>query len=408
MATVDEKHANPEVYGYFILLVALAVVPEKLASTPLKSIYKDQLHLGPVGSATIAAIIAIPGYFAFALGLCRDRFNPLKMGDRGFILVFGLGIGLLFVILSRIPLSFNSVAVALLLIFAGQTLIRAAYQALMRNTSEARLMSGRMSTTYQLMVTALPPAATVAGGWLTDHHMSWRTILILVGAGYGALGLFGFWKPAAVYDGLPEKHLVEPAAFWAGIKALANNRAYWVAATIWGLWAFSPGAVTAIYYYMTTTLKMSQAQFSIYDGLTTLTLVPSILLFGLLIKKVSLWRLLLVATVLAIPQMVPLMLIHTAPQAYMAATFMGLTGGLANAAYWSVVIRASPQGLAGAGMLMAISFGHIFVHGSDVLGGYLYNAGGFAACAWVTTAVYMLLLPLIYLIPKNLVSRGDW
>ena len=403
----SRRHATPLVYGYFVLLMTLAIVPEKLASTPLKFIYKDQLHLDAQATATLIAIITIPGYFAFAFGMCRDRFNPLKMGDRGYILVFGSLIGLLFLAISQIPLTLGTIGVCLFLVAASQTLVRAAYQALMRNISEARLMSGRMSTTYQFMTTALPMLATVAGGWLTENKVSWRMILVGVGIGYLSLGLFGKWKPAGVYEGLATSGTTNLANFWSEVRALAKRRAFWIAAVIWGLWAFSPGANTPIYYYMTTTLKMSQTQYSLYDGLTTFTLVPTVLLFGLLIKRFSLWPLVLIATVVAIPQMIPLMLIHNAAQSYIAATFMGLTGGLANAAYWSLVIRASPQGLAGTGMLMAISFGHLSVHGSDILGGWLFKHWGFTGCAVVTTVAYLFLVPLVFMLPRALVKAAD-
>ena len=405
--TPIQRHATPFVYGYFVLLMVLELGPEKLASTPLKFIYKDQLHLDAQGQALLGALIAIPGYFAFAFGLFRDLFNPLKMGDRGYLFLFGSLIGLVFLVLSRVPLTLASLAAGLLIVSAGQMLVRAAYQALMRNTSDQRLMSGRMSTTYQFMVTALPMAATVAGGWLTEHEISWRTILVGVGVGYLSLAAFGLWKPAGVFEGVPLSGSTAPSKFWRDLRSLIRLRAFWIAAAIWGLWAFSPGANTPILNYMTNTLKMSPTQYSIYDGLTTATLVPTVLLFGLLIKRLSLWVLVVIATVVAIPQMIPLMLIHNAGQSYAAATFMGLTGGLANAAYWTLVIRASPKNLAGVGMLMAVSFGFASMKGSDVLGGWIFNNWGFSGCAIVTTVAYLFLIPLIFMLPKALVRPHD-
>ncbi|MHB8637809.1 MAG: MFS transporter [Fimbriimonadaceae bacterium] len=402
-----QRHATPLVYGYFVLLMALELGPEKLSSTPLKFIYKDQLHLDAQGQALLGALIAIPGYLAFAFGLFRDRFNPLKLGDRGYLLVFGSLIGLVFLAISQAPLTITSLATGLLIVSAGQMLVRAAYQALMRNISERRMMSGRMSATYQLMVTTLPMAATVAGGWLTEHQVSWRTILVGVGVGYLGLAAFGLWRPTGVFEDVPLSGSREPSRFWQDVQALMRVRAFWLAAAIWGLWAFSPGANTPILYYMTNSLKMNATQYSVYDGLTTLTLVPTVLLFGLLVKRFSLWRLVVIATVVAIPQMIPLMLIHNAAQSFAAATFMGLTGGLANAAYWTLVLRASPKNLAGVGMLMAISFGFISMKGSDVLGGWIFKHWGFSGCAWVTTAVYLLLIPLIFLLPRALVEPRD-
>ena len=48
--------------------------------------------------------------------------------------------------------------------------------------------------------------------------------------------------------------------------------------------------------------------------------------------------------------------------------------------------------------------------GGDRLGTWIYSAGkenGFLYCVIATTAVYALILPLILIVPKNLISTSD-
>jgi len=227
------------------------------------------------------------------------------------------------------------------------------------------------------------------------------------GCVYLCFALFGLWRPAQVFDGLPPSGEASFAKLRADLKSLFRHRPVWIASAIWGVWAFSPGANTPLLYYWTDTLKLSKTQWGIYGALFSGLSVPTILLFGVLCKRFSLWPLLLVATFVAIPQMLPLMFIHTATQAYIAGSVMALSGGLANAAFWGIVLRACPKELAGTGMLLAISFGYTGFQGSDVLGGWMFQRWGFAGCAWVTTAVYLLLIPLVFALPRALVRPAD-
>jgi len=64
------------------------------------------------------------------------------------------------------------------------------------------------------------------------------------------------------------------------------------------------------------------------------------------------WRmcqgpLLLWGTVVAVPQMVPLLFIHSIAGAFIAAVPIGLMGGVGTAAYLDLIIRSCPRGLQG-------------------------------------------------------------
>lgn len=393
-------------YGYFVVLVSLTLLPTSLASIPLSFLYKNDLHLSATGSAAFKVVVTLPGYLAFAFGMLRDRINPFRMGDRGIMLLSGLGIGLLFAVLGRAPLGMAGLGLGLILVASLVELSRAAYQALMRNVAETRRMSGRMSTTYQFLNNGVPMVAALLGGVLSER-VSWQNTAGLIGLTWVAYALFALLKPKAVFESVAEAPAGERPHLREELRSLLRHRAVWIAAAIWGLWAFSPGANTPLQYYMTDTLKLSREQYGVYSSLFTGLCVPTILLFGPLSKRYALWPLLVAATVIGIPQMLPLMMIHNAAQAYVAGSVMALTGGFANAAFWTVLLRACPRDLAGAGMLLAISFGHISVQGSDLLGGYLFEHSGFAACAWVTTGAYLLLIPLILMLPKELLLARD-
>jgi hypothetical protein len=123
---------------------------------------------------------------------------------------------------------------------------------------------------------------------------------------------------------------------------------------------------------------------------------------------VALRRLLFWGTVVAVPQMVPLILIHTVTGALIAAVPIGLMGGVATAAYLDLLIRSCPPGLQGT-LLMASNAAYYLVSRlGDRLGTELYDHyGGFPVCVAAITIVYALILPVLFLVPKHLTATPD-
>ncbi|MDR3689029.1 MAG: MFS transporter [Fimbriimonas sp.] len=401
-----DLHANPSVYVYVAALSFLFMSPGNLVSTPLQFVYKDQLHLNPAQTAIFKLIINAPGFVAFLFGICRDRFNPLRMGDRGFILVFGSLSGLVFIGIAQVPLTVVALAIGLILWGVAIGLVGAAYQAIMRNVAEARMMSGRMSTVYNLLSSGIPMLALYGGGWLTSL-LPWHSLLILIGCAYLCLGLIALWNPPGVFLGASHAESRSLSQMSQDLKLLLRHRGFWISVTIWGLWSFSPSGPTPLMFYLTDTLRMSPVQYSTFNAIFNGAALPTILLFGFLCKRISLWKLLIVSTLIGIPQWMGVMFIGSPTQSYVVAAVMGLVGGLASTAYYGLLFRACPRELAGTGMLIASSLALIVIEVGNVMGGFIFQRWGFVGCALVTTFAYLFLLPLCFLLPRNLVQPQD-
>jgi hypothetical protein len=138
--------------------------------------------------------------------------------------------------------------------------------------------------------------------------------------------------------------------------------------------------------------------------------IPTFLLYGVLCKRVSLKKLLWWGTIIAIPQMIPLAFIHSGNLAVVLAVPIGLMGGIATAAYYDLAIRSCPAGLQGTLMMLVEGVFLLSGRGGDLLGSYIYNSSptnGFLYCVIATTLVYALILPLILLVPKELIATAD-
>ncbi|MGA2716059.1 MAG: MFS transporter, partial [Bryobacteraceae bacterium] len=134
------------------------------------------------------------------------------------------------------------------------------------------------------------------------------------------------------------------------------------------------------------------------------------LLYGYLCKKVALNKLLWWGTIIAVPQMIPLAFVHSANLALALAVPIGLLGGIATAAYFDLAMRSCPPGLQGTLMMLVDGVFALSARGGDLLGSRIYNSSpthGFLYCVIATTIVYALILPLILLVPKELIATAD-
>jgi MFS family permease len=239
-----------------------------------------------------------------------------------------------------------------------------------------------------------------------DAATAARTLFLVAAAIMALIGLVGLWRPPAVYDHLHAER--SPTSAWDDVRRIVRHWPVYPALGCYFLFSFSPGSDTPLQYYLQNTLHASDADWGAWNAIFAGAFIPTTLLFGALCRKVSLRNLLIWGTVVAVPQMVPLAFIHNVTESFWAAAFIGLTGGVATAAYIAFLIRSCPPGLQGTTMLMATSLYWVAIRFGDVLGTRLYeNAGGFMSCVVAITVVYALIIPVILVAPRALIDTPD-
>ena len=182
------------------------------------------------------------------------------------------------------------------------------------------------------------------------------------------MAFFGFWKPRAVFNHTYDKPQARGSNFVGDVKRLVKHRAVYPAMLIIFLWNFAPGAATPLQFYLTNQLHASDAVYSYYNGIFAASFVPTFLLYGFLCKKVSLNKLLWWGTIVAVPQMIPLALIHSGNAALYLAVPIGLMGGVATAAYYDLAMRSCPPGMQGTLMMLVDGVLALSSRGGDLLG----------------------------------------
>ena len=399
--------------GILIVLLAFGAPSGGLMDIPISFFLKNKLHLKAHEAAEFRLVSAVPLYLSCVFGFIRDTWNPFAMRDRGFMLLFGTISAGLYVFFAFTPVTYVTLLVAVVLLTTSFLFVASAQNGLTSIIGQQHAMSGQISAVWNIFASVPLVGAFLIGGTLSglleDRNADQAArILFLVGAAIMAtVAAYAVWKPRSVFDNVRAEHGTAAHPL-KDFNRLVRHWPIYPALLIWLLWNFAPGSATPLQYYLQNTLHAEDAQWGQWNALFAASFIPTFMVFGLLCQRVPLKTLLLWGTVVAVPQMVPLLFIHSVTGALIAAAPMGLMGGIATAAYLDLIIRSCPRGLQGTTLMMSGGLYFIASRFGDVLGTNLYDYyGGFYACVIAITVVYAMILPTLLLVPKRLIATAD-
>ena len=399
--------------GALIVLMAFGSPSGGLIEIPISFFLKNKLHLTAHELAQFRLLSGIPHYLAFVFGFIRDIWNPFGMKDRGLMMLFGAICAGLYGIFAFTPVTYATLMAAVLLLTTAFLFVSSAQNGLASTLGQQHAMTGQISAVWNIFGSIPTVAALLVGGYLSGmldgrNADEAARILFLSGAALMiVLVLYAAWRPAVVFDNIRAEP-VASASIAGDIRRLARHWPIYPALLIWLLWNFAPGSTTPLQYYLQNTLHAADAQWGQWNAIFAASFIPTFLLFGILSPKLPLKTLLWWGTVVAIPQMVPLLFIDSVTDALIAAAPMGLMGGVASAAYLDLIIRSCPRGLQGTTLMLSGSLFFIVSRFGDVFGTYLYDTfGSFTVCVVAITVVYALILPVLMLVPDDLIATAD-
>jgi MFS family permease len=394
-------------------LLAFASPSGGLIDIPISFLLKNKLHLTAVQVAQFRLIAGVPLFLSWFFGFMRDVWNPLGMSDRGFLVLFGGASALLYSFFAFTPVTYGTLLVALVLLTSAFLFIASAQKGLTATLGQQHVMSGQISAVLNIVGSLTAVAALLVGGNLSNllalkNADDTARTLFLVGAGIMALVVaYGAWRPAVVFDNVRNEQSQHERPT-EDIKRLLRHWPIYPALLIWLLWNFAPGAATPLQYHMQNTLHASDAAWGEWNAVFAASFIPTFLAYGYLCRRFSLRPLLWWGTVIAVPQMVPLLFTHSVAAALIAAVPMGLMGGMSTAAYIDLLIRSCPRGLQGTTLMISNTFLFMVTGFGDLLGTELYErSGNFTVCVIAITVVYALILPTLLLVPRRLTASAD-
>jgi hypothetical protein len=399
--------------GILIVLLAFGGPSGGLIDIPISFFLKNRLHLTAHEVANFRLAAAIPLYLSFVFGFIRDMWNPLGMRDRGFMLVFGGISALLYVFFAFTPMSYATLLVAIVLLTTSFLFVASAQNGLTSAIGQQHAMTGQISAVWNVFLSIPTVVALLIGGTLSDlledksPDQAVRILFLAGAAIMTAVALYALWKPREVFDNVRVENMTDGHPI-EDLKRLVRHWPIYPALLIWLLWNFAPGSATPLQYHLQNNLHATDAQWGQWNAIFAASFIPTFIAYGFLCRRFPLKTLLLWGTVAAVPQMVPVLFIHTVTGALIAAVPIGLMGGVATGAYMDLIIRSCPRGLQGTMLMMSSTLYFVVSRFGDVLGTSLYDHfGGFTVCVIAITVVYALILPTLLLVPERLITTAD-
>ena len=401
-----------QIYLYFApltFLVFLVLPHGYFLDITTSYMLKNQLHAGAVQVSVFRLLTAIPVYLSFIFGLTRDLWNPLGRRDRGFLLIFAPATAAVFLWMAFSHISYWGLLAGMLLVMVTFRLVSAAYWGLLALVGQEKLMSGRLSTLWNIVSSIPYIVGSLASGWVADNFTPAETFVVAAAVAL-IIGAMGLWRPSAVFGGAYEAPQARGAGLLGDVKRLVRHRAIYPAILMIFMFQFSPGSNTPLQFYLTNTLHASDAVYGEYYAIFVAAFIPVFVLYAWLCKRYTLERLLWWGLIITVPQMIPLAFIHSGSDALWLALPIGMMGGVAAAAIYDLAIRSCPPGLQGTMMLLIEAGNQLAYRGGDLLGSEIYTSSpkyGFVYCVIATTIVYALIVPVILLVPKEVMNTTD-
>jgi hypothetical protein len=192
--------------GGLIFLVAFGSPFGGLIDIPITFLLKNKLRLTAPELAAFRLLAATPLYLSFVFGFIRDNWSPFGMRDRGLLRLFGTSTAVLYGVFAFIPISYESLFLAVLLVTTSFLFVASAQNELASMLGQHHAMSGQISAVWNIFTSLPTIAALLVGGTLSDLLENQGTeeagrLLFLVGAAaIAAVAVYTAWQPASMAD----------------------------------------------------------------------------------------------------------------------------------------------------------------------------------------------------------------
>ncbi len=401
--------AHPQCRLFLMIVVGLFVSTfasdSRIAKLPLQFLLKNHLHVGPTAMAAFFGLIGLAWYFKPVAGLLSDVVPFRGTRRRHYLMLSGLGAGLLWAALGLVPHQYKPLMWTLIGANAFAVLASSVSGGLLVEAGQQRGWTGRMGSLRETIIAGTILLSQPVGGYLVGHAFGWT-------CGIAAALFFGLIPAALIL--LPEARQSSPAGqFGRELKTrlgpIFQSRALWLAALFIFLKELSPGFNTPLFYYQTNTLHFSAPFLGWLGALFNATAIGGALLYAWACTRVPLARLLVAGLVLSAASSLLFLGYRSHGTAVAIQAFSGILGIFASVALMDLAARATPRGGEAMAYSLLMSAFNLGATASDVLGSWMYGNlhVPLHTLIWISAGTTLLCLLAIPLIPQSVMARTD-
>jgi MFS family permease len=356
---------------------------------------KERFGLSAGPAATFFLIATIPWYIKPMYGLISD-FVPLFGRRRKSYLLASSGLaalgGATLAALGSQP--YAVLAVFVTLMGFGLAFTDVMVDALMVENGRGLGLTGAFQSVQWAAIYGASVIVGVVGGQLAAQRnlrVAFAAAACFPVASF-VMALLFIREPRAAADRKTFRKTV------TSIREALGERDVWVVAGFILFWTFSPSFGPAFLYYQTDVLKFSQEFIGLLYSLNAIGFMVGAVIYAPLSRRVPLRRLIGWSIGVAVVTTLGYLLYRSPTSALIIDSVFGVTGMIAQLAFLDLAAKACPPRVEGSFFALLMSVYNIGVKGSQITGGYLYDALGFTPLVVISatvTALAWLLVPLV-------------
>jgi predicted MFS family arabinose efflux permease len=356
---------------------------------------KERFGLSAGQAATFFLIATVPWYVKPLYGLISD-FVPLLGRRRKSYLLLSSGLAAL----SGAALAVSADhTYAVLGVFVTSMGLGLAFtdvmvDALMVENGRARGLTGAFQSVQWAAIYGASIIVGLAGGQLAARrnlHAAFAVAACFPVVSF-LMALIFIREPRAAADRAAFRKTL------ASIREALWERDVWVVAGFTLFWTFSPSFGPAFLYYQTDVLQFSQEFIGLLLSLNAAGFVVGALVYAPLSRRVSLKRLIVASIGVAAVATLGYLLYRDWTSALVIDSVFGVVGMITQLAFLDLAAKACPARVEASFFALLMSVYNLGVKGSQITGGYLYDALGFTPLVLISaavTALAWLLVPLV-------------
>jgi MFS family permease len=379
--------------------------PEGLGRLPLQFLLKNDMNVTREQMSEFFFWCGLAWYLKPFAGILTDAFPFFGTRRRHYLLFSSALTALCWIGMSFIPHTYKALlfgAMFLNVFMVMSSTVTGAFlvEAGQRMGATGRLTALRMVTFYFCGLVGGP-----AGGFLATAGFIWATRANAV----LALTIFPI-----VYLFLKEKRAPERngAAVLENarkqLRTIVGSRNLWITLLFIGLFYFSPGFGTPLFYRQTDELHFSKQAIGNLGVFSAASAILAAIIYSQLIKRVKIRFLLVISIALNALGTLLYLFYSDYAHAVLIDSQNGFLFALAEITLIDLAARSTPKGCEGLGYSLIISILNVALFGADVVGSYLADHHwAFAHLVYLssgTTAIVLIFLPFL---PAALMGSND-
>ena len=412
---------NPEVQDRNLTHLALIIIfgifattlpqPQVLGKLPLQYILKNDIHVTKTQMASFFFACGLAWYFKPFAGILTDAFPLFRTRRRWYMLIASFLAMLSWISILFVPKTYSALLYTTIVINVFMVIASTVTGAYLVEAGQAIKATGRLTALRQLVQNFCTLINGPIGGLLATTAVASKS-LGTTGLVNGGLVLSIF--PIA-YVFLREKPVEKVGADVVLSNAGTQLGKIFTSGTLWfallfiGLYYFSPGFSTPLFYRQTDEFKFTPEQIGLFGTYSGAAGIVAALLYGYLIKRVNI-RFLIFGGILMAGLGTFLYLFYSPNYtvARLIETQNGFFGTLAEVSLMDLAARATPRGCEGLGYSLILSMRNVALFGADIVGSKLSDAKWpFAWLVFLNAGTTLFVLVFLPFLPGKIMRGKD-